>query len=403
MLWYAASMNTFERSLASVLLRELEKQQPVFQVLTGPRQVGKTTIAHQVMDKLPLISLYASADSPLPPGPEWIETQWRRAEVEADRSRGPVLLVLDEVQKVRGWSESLKSIWDVARRSPRDIRLLVLGSSALLIQEGLSESLAGRFFLHRCSHWTFQECADAFGWDLRRWLYFGGYPGAAVFSGDEQKWKRYVTDSLIETVLARDVLQLQKITKPTLLRHLFALAATFPAQILSYNKMLGQLQDAGNTTTLAHYLKLLETAFLVSGLELFSRGSVRKRGSSPKLLLWNNALVNALSNRSFDESSADAAWWGRLVENAVGAHLVNDLSPADYAITYWRHGNNEVDFVIARGTQIFATEVKSGRSGKTSGLEAFRSRYPDARLIVVGGNGIPLQDFFTTPAGSWLK
>ena len=395
-------MNTFERSLVPLLIRELEKRQPVFQVLTGPRQVGKTTIAHQVMDKLPLISIYASADSPLPPGTEWIETQWRRAEVEADRSRGPVLLVLDEVQKVRGWSESLKSIWDAARRSPRDIRLLVLGSSALLIQEGLSESLAGRFFLHRCIHWTFKECADVFGWDLNRWLYFGGYPGAAVLSGDEQKWKRYVTDSLIETVLARDVLQLQKITKPALLRHLFALAATFPAQILSYNKMLGQLHDAGNTTTLAHYLRLLETAFLISGLELFSRGSIRKRGSSPKLLLWNNALVTALSNRSFDESNSDAIWWGRLVENAVGAHLVNNLYQVDYSITYWRHGNNEVDFVIARGTELCAIEVKSGRSGKVSGLEAFRARYPEARLIAVGGNGIPLHDFFSTPAEAWL-
>jgi predicted AAA+ superfamily ATPase len=395
-------MYNFERSLVPLLAREFEKKQPVFQVLTGPRQVGKTTIAQQVMDKLPFPFVYASADSPLPPGPEWIETQWRRAEVEADRSGGAVLLVLDEVQKVRGWSESLKSKWDASRHTSRDIRLLVLGSSALLIQVGLSESLTGRFFLHRCSHWTFQECVDAFGWDLPRWLYFGGYPGAAVFSDDERKWKRYVTDSLIETVLAHDVLQLQKITKPTLLRHLFALAATFPAQILSYNKMLGQLQDAGNTTTLAHYLRLLETAFLVSGLELFSRGSVRKRGSSPKLLLWNNALVNALSNRSFHESIADTSWWGRLVENAVGGHLVNNLYPVDYSITYWRHGDNEVDFVVARGTELCAIEVKSGRSGKVSGLAAFRDRYPDTRLMVVGGNGIPLHDFFSTPAEAWL-
>jgi len=396
-------MNNFERSLVPLLVKEFENRQPVFQVLTGPRQVGKTTIAQQVMDKLPFPFVYASADSPLPPGPEWIETQWRRAEVEADRSGGAVLLVLDEVQKVRGWSESLKSKWDAARRTSRDIRLLVMGSSALLIQEGLSESLTGRFFLHRCSHWTFQECVDAFGWDLPRWLYFGGYPGAAAFSDDERKWKRYVTDSLIETVLARDVLQLQKITKPTLLRHLFALAATFPAQILSYNKMLGQLQDAGNTTTLAHYLRLLETAFLVSGLELFSRGSVRKRGSSPKLLLWNNALVNALSNRSFNESIADTSWWGRLVENAVGGYLINTLSPADYALTYWRKGDCEVDFVIARGIKLWAIEVKSGRSGKTPGLELFRARYHDARLLVVGGNGIPLQEFFATPAETWLE
>lgn len=395
-------MNNYERSLAPVLIRELEKKQHVFQVMTGPRQVGKTTIAQQVMEKLPFPSIYASADSPLPPGPEWIETQWRRAEIEAERSSSTVLLVLDEVQKVRGWSESLKSKWDAAVRKSQDIRLLVLGSSALLIQAGLSESLTGRFFLHRCSHWTFRECADAFGWDLPHWLYFGGYPGAAAFSDDEGKWKRYVTDSLIETVLARDVLQLQKITKPTLLRHLFALAATFPAQILSYNKMLGQLQDVGNTTTIANYLRLLETAFLVSGLELFSRGALRKRGSSPKLLLWNNALINALSNRSFDESVADASWWGRLVENAVGGYLLGSLSAPDHTITYWRERDREVDFVISHGTELWAIEVKSGRRGKTSGLEMFRSRYPDARLLVVGGNGIPLEDFFANPAGMWV-
>jgi uncharacterized protein len=395
-------MNTFERSLVPLLVSELEKKQSVFQVLIGPRQVGKTTIARQVMDKLPFPFIYASADNPLPPGPEWIETQWRRAEVEADRSGGEVLLVLDEVQKVHGWSEVLKSRWDATIHTARDIRLLVLGSSALLIQAGLSESLAGRFFLHRCSHWTFQECVDAFGWDLPHWLYFGGYPGAAVFCNDESKWKRYVTDSLIETVLARDVLQLQKITKPTLLRHLFALAATFPAQILSYNKMLGQLQDVGNTTTIAHYLRMLETAFLISGLELFSRGSARKRGSSPKLLLWNNALVNALSNRSFDESIADASWWGRLVENAVGGYLLNMLSSADYTITYWRYKDREVDFVITRGANLWAVEVKSGRGGKTPGLESFRARYQDARILVVGDQGIPLQEFFSTPAEVWL-
>src|SRR3990172_6628485 len=384
---YATFMNNFERSMVSLLVKEFEKRQPVFQVLTGPRQVGKTTISRQVMEKLPFHSVYASADTPLPPGPEWIETQWRRAEVEADRSAGAVLLVLDEVQKVRGWSESLKGRWDAARRAPRDIRLLVLGSSALLIREGLSESLAGRFFLHRCGHWTFRECVDAFGWDLPRWLYFGGYPGAAAYCDDERMWKRYVTDSLFET----------------LLRHLFALAATFPAQVLSYNKMLGQLQDAGNTTTLAHYLRLLETAFLASGLELFSRGSVRKRGSSPKLLLWNNALINALSTRSFDESIADTSWWGRLVENAGGGHLANGLHPADYSLTYWRKGKYEVDFVIARGTKLWAIEVKSGRSGKTPGLDPFRAPYPEARLLVVGGNGIPLPEFFGTPAGTWLE
>ena len=392
----------FTRSIVQTLVKALKNRMPVFQALTGPRQVGKTTIADQVMKKLPFPSVYATADSPLPPGPEWIETNWRLAQVECDRYRKPVILVLDEIQKVRGWSETLKYYWDQGRRSNYDIRLLVLGSSALLLQEGLTESLSGRFLLHRCMHWSFKECADAFGWNMRQWLYFGGYPGAAAFVKDEQQWKRYVSDSLIETVLARDVFQMSRIAKPALMRHLFALSATFPAQIFSYNKMLGQLQDAGNTTTLAHYLKLLESAFLVSGIEAYSKGQVRKRGSSPKLILWNNALINALSTKRFRDAVGDSAWWGRLVENAVGAHLCNSLSGVEYTITYWRKGDIEVDFVVTRGSKSWAIEVKGGRTGKLSGLEHFRRIYPDANALLVGEGGIPLEKFFKSDAGVWF-
>jgi predicted AAA+ superfamily ATPase len=202
-----------------------------------------------------------------------------------------------------------------------------------------------------------------------------------------------VADSLIETVLARDVLQLQAVAKPALLRHLFALAASFPAQILAYNKMLGQLHDAGNTTTLAHYLKLLETAFLVSGLELFSRGQRRKRGSSPKLVLWNQALINALAPCPFEDARADAAWWGRLVENAVGAHLLNHLPTPEWGVTYWRRGIAEVDYVVERGRTVWGLEVKSGRPRFASGLSGFRLAYPKAHALIIGSGGIPLEEF----------
>jgi predicted AAA+ superfamily ATPase len=383
-----------ERPLLSTLRTLLSRQTPVIHALIGPRQVGKTTIARQIQETIGFPSIYATADSPVPLDSAWIETHWRRAVAEGTSSGKPVLLILDELQKVRGWSETLKMYWDSRSTGP-DIRVLILGSSALLMQEGLSESLAGRFFLHRCSHWSFAECREAFGWNLEQWIYFGGYPGAASFVEDETSWKRYITDSLIETVLARDVLQMSKVAKPVLLRHLFALAATLPAQSVSYTKMLGQLHDAGNTTTLAHYLKLLESAFLASGLELFSRGVQRKRGSSPKLILWNNALVNALSTRSFADSLADTVWWGRLVENAVGAHLCNSLTSVEYSVTYWREGVHEVDFVIARGRDIWAIEVKSGRSGKAAGLTRFRDRYSEAQTLLVGAQGIPLEEFFS--------
>lgn len=392
----------FSRALVAELVTACRRKPPLIQVIIGPRQVGKSTAAEQLVHKLGWPHVSASADSPLPPGPEWIETQWQLARTRKPVAQQRILLVLDEVQKVRGWSEVVKRLWDEERRSRGAVLPVVLGSSALLVQQGATESLSGRFFLHRCLHWSWPECRAAFGWNLSRWLYFGGYPGAAALADHEPTWKRYIVDSLIETVLARDVLQLQAITKPVLLRHLFALAATYPAQLLSYNKMLGQLQDAGNTTTLARYLRLLEAAFLASGLELFSKGQVRKRGSSPKLVLWNNALVNALGLRSRAEAVADSGWWGRLVENAVGAHLLNGLQGPDWSVTYWRDGDSEVDFVVAHGARVWAIEVKSGRPGKTSGLEAFRKRYPQAKVWLLGGGGLKLEEFFARPAPDWF-
>lgn len=393
----------FCRAIVEELATALGRKPPLLHVIVGPRQVGKTTAAEQLIERLDWPSVYAAADSPLPPGPEWIETQWRLARLRNPGRAGKVLLVLDEVQKVAGWSETIKRLWDEERRTRGPVLAVLLGSSALLVQKGATESLAGRFFLHRCQHWTWGECRQAFGWDLEQWLFFGGYPGAAELAGNEAAWKRYVADSLIDVVLSRDVVALQTITKPALLRHLFALAAAHPAQMLSYNKMLGQLQDAGNTTTLAGYLRLLETAFMASGLELFSQGQIRKRGSSPKLLLWNNALINALSLRSRSEAMADGGHWGRLVENAVGAHLLIGLPPGEFAVTYWRDGAQEVDFVVTHGKRIWAVEVKSGRSGKLTGLATFLKRYPKAQSWLIGGGGVPLTEFFARPATDWFK
>jgi len=392
----------FERPVVGEMAAALRRRPLLLQVLVGPRQVGKTTAAAQLAARLRWPSHAASADAPLPQPPEWIETQWRLARAAADAGRRRVLLILDEIQKVRGWSEVVKRLWDEEMRTGGNVRALLLGSSALLVQKGLTESLAGRFFLHRCPHWSWPECREAFGWPLERWIYFGGYPGAAPLARDEPAWKRYVTDSLIETVIARDVLQMQTVTKPALLRHLFALAAAYPAQILSYTKMLGQLQDAGNTVTLAAYLRLLETAFLASGLERHAKGEVRRRGSSPKLILWNNALVNAPAPETFAQVRADGARWGRLVENAVGAHLLNGLHGPQWSVTYWRDNSDEVDFVVDRGRETWAIEVKSGRGGKTGGLGAFRKRHPAAKTWVVGETGVPLEQFFARPAASWF-
>jgi len=388
-------MKTFYRAIVGDLEKAVRRDAQLLQVVIGPRQVGKTTAVRQLLQRLDWSSHVASADSALPPGPEWIESNWHMATMLPATVKAPAILVFDEIQKVRGWSEVVKRMWDESVHSKRSLRVILLGSSSLLLQRGLQESLAGRFLLHRCTHWSYSECREAFGWDLDRWLFFGGYPGAARFAEDEEQWKRYVADSLIEPAIARDVLQLQTVHKPSLLRHLFVFASAFPAQHVSYNKMLGQLQDAGNTTTLAHYLKLLETAFLISGIERYSAGCGRKRGSSPKLVLWNSSLINALSPLSFKETFSDGAWRGRIIENAVGAHLLNHLFEPTWEISYWREGDREVDYIVSRGRALWALEVKSGRAGRQSGLDAFRIRYPHARILLLGANGMPIEDFLT--------
>lgn len=387
---------SFERKIVGEILQLASLETRRLQIVIGPRQVGKTTAAKQAAERSGYPSHYASADEALPPGPEWIEAQWAAAgRLARERGGGPVWLILDEIQKVRGWSEEVKRLWDSG--AGEGVLPLLLGSSALLLQKGLSESLAGRFFLHQCGHWSFPEMRAAFQWDLEDWLVFGGYPGAAGYSAFAELWTRYVNDSLIETTLSRDILQMETVAKPALLRHLFGLAAHYPAQIFSYNKMLGQLVDAGNTTTLAHYLVLLGRAFLVTGLSAYSGGEVRRRASSPKLILLNNALATAVNSGTLAARHADPVWRGRLVENAVGAALIGEFAAPGSGVYYWRDGVAEVDFVVRDGRKLLAVEVKSGRPGKVSGLGAFKKKHPKALTVLVGSGGIELAEFFENP------
>ncbi len=394
----------YERPIVTEILDGLKRKKKLLQIITGPRQVGKTTASQQIAEKWQGEVLAFSADSPIPPGPEWIQSNWEQAKRVADKqeNNNEVLLILDEVQKVSGWSEIVKLLWDEIVRHNTSLQVLLLGSSSLLLQKGVTESLTGRFFLYHCNHWQYPEMREAFDWDFDTWIFYGGYPGAADFIGEGQVWADYVNNSLIETVMAKDILQLQTVNKPALLRHLFLLSCGAPAQILSYNKMLGQLHDAGNTTTLAHYLKLLESAYLVSGLELFKRGKLKRRGSSPKLILWNNALINSVTGLSFEEARADCSWWGRLVENAVGAHLLNTLNKQPYSMFYWRERHLEVDFVVETARETWVIEVKSGKAQTTRGMSKFMKLYPESTPLLVGAGSFELEDFFCKqPVTEW--
>ena len=311
--------------------------------------------------------------------------------------------MLDEVQKLPGWSETVKRLWDEDSASGLDLQVVLLGSAPLLLQRGLSESLAGRFEVLPATHWSYTEMKAAFGFSLEDYLFFGAYPGAASLSGDPERWRRYVLDALVETTLSRDVLLLTRVDKPALLRQLFELGCRYSGQVLSYNKMLGQLQDAGNATTLAHYLGLLEQSGLMCGLQKFAGQAVRSRGSIPKLQVFNTALLSASSTLSPAEAARDTSGWGRLVESAVGAHLVNAAARGVCEVFYWREANREVDFVVRRGQVVVGVEVKSGAArGSLSGLDAFRKAFRPQHLLLVGSEGIPLEEFLARPVTDWL-
>ncbi len=375
------------------------------QVLVGPRQTGKTTLVRQAIDDIPIPSHYASADQPSLQDRGWLEAQWDIGRLRARSSPEGALLVIDEAQKITLWSDVIKRLWDEDTASATPLRVAVLGSSALLVQRGLADSLAGRFELVRVPHWSYPEMRDAFGFDLDHYLYFGGYPGAASLVGDPDRWANYVLDSLVETTLARDVLLLARVDKPALLRQLFRLACEYSGQILSYSKMVGQLQDAGNTTTLAHYLELLAGAGLVTGLQKYSGSRLSQRASSPKLQALNTGLISALSGLPFTATRERPDLWGRVVESAVGAHLLNSATSSATRVTYWRERDDEVDFVVESGTDLLAIEVKSGRHVRPpAGLSRFRRSFSSARALLVGsGGGIALEEMLSAPTESWVR
>lgn len=396
-------MQEYKRPIFHALLSRLREERRFIQVLSGPRQTGKTTLARQVISAIDLPAHYASADEPTLRGHIWIEQQWDLARLRAREAEG-ALLVLDEVQKLPDWSAAVKRLWDEDTVGGVPLKVALLGSSPLLVQRGLTESLAGRFEIIRVPHWSFAEMRDAFGWKLEQFIYFGGYPGSAALIDDEARWSSYIADALIETTLSRDILLLKRVDKPALLRRLFQLGCNYSGQILAYQKMLGQLQDAGNTTTLAHYLELLSGAGMLTGLAKFSGQRVRQRASSPKLQVLNTALVSAQSSLSFAAIQEHRDDWGRLVESAVGAHLINSATGTFTEVFYWRERGKEVDFVLRSGGRITAIEVKSGRGRESlPGMESFERAFQPQRKLRVGSQGIPLEEFLRRPAAYWSE
>ena len=414
----------FIRAQSQVLSNRLAEPVARIQIVAGPRQVGKSTLVRQTLaswnpDDFTSVATEAGGSEGIgiessarvfragaKRDAEWLIDIWSRSRVIAKQRGLRHVLVVDEIQKISQWSEIVKGLWDADRAAGVDMHVVLLGSAPLLLQKGLAESLAGRYEIIRMTHWSLAEMQDAFDFSLEEFIYFGGYPGSASLIKDEERWRDYVIASLIQPNIEKDILQMARVEKPALLKLLFELGCRYSGQILALTKLRGQLEDAGNVTTLADYLHLLSQAGLLTGLQKFAVQLVRQRASPPKLNVLNTALMTARSGYAFGEAEADRAFWGRLVESAVGAHLINSADQ-NLQVSYWRQSPFEVDFVLSNQNRIQAIEVKSGKfGGSAPGLEKFQGHYPTAKSLVVGDTtkcDVSVAEFLTYPAAHWVS
>ena len=385
----------YRRIQFSEVYERLNEPRKFIQVIAGPRQVGKSTLMDQVLSECLIPQYLFNADGVDENDSDWIRRVWEstRSQMEI-KNQTEAVIVIDEIQKIKQWSEIVKREWDADTRVRRNLKVFLLGSSRLMLRKGLKESLAGRFEMIRLGHWSTQEMQDAFGWTLDDWIYFGGYPGTAGLTKDMRRWKKYVKDALVAPAIEKDVIMTSNIYKPALMKQLFEIGCSYSAELLSLTKVLGQLQDAGNVTTLSSYLNILNECNLLTGLQKYAADKARRYNSVPKFQVYNNALLTAYQGTTYEKDRIDPQRWGRWVESAVGAHLLSGAEEGEYQVYYWRERSDEVDFVVVRQGEAIALEVKSGRRGMNSGLPKFCEHFHPKRALVIGTDGIPLEEFF---------
>lgn len=394
----------FKRTQFQELKSRLLESRSKIQVISGPRQVGKSTMVKQVLQEIDIPYMLVSADNIDHTNTAWIGEMWATARARMRLTQtDEYLLVIDEVHKIDNWSEAVKKEWDDDTFKDLNMKVVILGSSRLLLKDGLTESLAGRYELIRMPHWSYSEMHEAFDLDIDQYIYYGGYPGGSMYIKDERRWHRYIKDSIVTPAIEKDVLRTKIIYKPALMKQLFELGCAYSGEELSLNKMIGQLQDAGNVTTLANYLTTLDESRLLRGLNKYASDNARKYNSVPKLMVYNTALFSAQSGVSFNKAFTTPKLWGRWVESAVGAHLLNQADEYDYKLYYWREREDEVDFVIEFDKQCIAIEVKSGRRTTNNGLSLFSGQFHPIHSFVVGSGGIPIEEFLTWDIGNLLE
>lgn len=387
----------YKRKQYDVVMERIKEPRLHIQVLMGPRQVGKSTLMDQVLSEIDMPYYLYNADGVEPNDSDWISRTWQAVRNAMLLSQSKeALLVIDEIQKIENWSEIVKREWDLDTRNKLNLKVVFLGSSRLMLRKGLTESLAGRFEIIRMGHWSYKEMHEAFGTTIDEWIYYGGYPGAQRYTTNFTRWRNYIKDSLVAPSIEKDVIMTANIYKPALMKQLFELGCSYSSELLSLTKILGQLQDAGNVTTLATYLSILDECNLLVGLYKYANDEARKRQSIPKLQVYNNALLTAYRGNGYEKDRIDPQVWGRWVESAIGAYLLDVAIENDCNLYYWRDKNDEVDYILERRGAVLAIEVKSGRRGMNSGLPKFNERYKPYNSIVVGTNGISLEDFLSS-------
>lgn len=384
----------YKRGEYQIIKRRLEEPRRFIQVVMGARQIGKTTVVKQVLKELDAPYQLFLADHVPATKSAWISDCWAAVR-SLKESKGwmQMILVIDEIQKITNWSEVVKKEWDSDTFSGCDIKVLLLGSSRVMLEKGLSESLAGRFEEIRMSHWSYQEMKECFGFSIDQYLFYGGYPGAVSLIDDYDRFSQYIQSAIIEATINKDILMDTPIGKPALLRQTFELGAAYSGEILSLTKMIGSLQDAGNTVTLAGYINLLNDCGLLCGLQKYSVDMARRRASIPKFQVYNNALKMVYSPLSFEQAILDRKSWGRIYESGIGAYLVSQAFIHRFEVFYWREKDAEVDFILRKKGSVVAIEVKSNGEKRTDGLDKFRRLFNPQAAFIVGDGGISLNDF----------
>lgn len=386
----------YKRAEFQTIKSRLEENRRFIQVVMGPRQVGKSTVVKQVLKELDIPYQMFSADNVPTTNSGWIANCWEATRsLQKNKGYEGIVLVIDEIQKITNWSEAVKKEWDNDTFHDRNIKVLLLGSSRVLLEKGLSESLAGRFEEIRMSHWSYTEMKECFGFTLDQYIYYGGYPGAATLINDADRYQQYIQSGIVDATINKDILMDTPISKPALLRQTFELGSAYSGQLLSLNKMLGALQDAGNTATLAGYIHLLDESGLLCGLQKYSIDTARRKASIPKLQVYNNALKMIYNPLTFEEAITNRQAWGHIFESAIGAYLVSQSFVHRFEVFYWRERNDEVDFILRKKGSVIAIEIKSNAEKQTCGLESFKKLFSPNTAFIVGDGGISAEEFLS--------